>query len=145
MKAMLASVGIGILAASSAFARIGFTAEQCEATYGKPVKTEPAWCGGIARGYVYSGYYIYTIIPKGKTTVEDVTYYYYSKNQRPINFVSAALLLETNGQQDKAVRGERVGNGYQVRTNAQVVREDAFRANLKKEWLAQHGKEGANH
>jgi hypothetical protein len=39
------------------------------------VKSEPAWCGGQAYGFVHDGYYLYVIIPAGKDKVEDITYF----------------------------------------------------------------------
>jgi hypothetical protein len=60
---------------STAQARLGYTLEQCRIDYGKEVKSEPAWCGGQAYGFIHNGYYLYVVIPPGKDKVEDIIYF----------------------------------------------------------------------
>ena len=60
---------------STAQAKLGYTLDQCRTDYGTEVKSESAWCGGTAYSFIHDGYYLYVIIPAGKDTVEDITYF----------------------------------------------------------------------
>jgi hypothetical protein len=60
---------------STAQARLGYTLEQCRTDYGTEVKSEPAWCGGQAYGFIHNGYYMYVVIPVGSDKVADITYF----------------------------------------------------------------------
>jgi hypothetical protein len=74
MKLMLFALA-AISVMSTAQARLGYTLEQCRTDYGTEVKSEPAWCGGQAYGFVHNGYYMYVVIPVGSDKVADVTYF----------------------------------------------------------------------
>lgn len=74
MKKYLVVVAAAVLIVGTADARIGWTLEQCRSHYGREVKTEPAWCGGTASGFIHEGLYIYAIFSAdGK--VADITYF----------------------------------------------------------------------
>jgi hypothetical protein len=74
MKPILFALA-AIFLISTAQAKLGYTLEQCRTDYGTEVKSEPAWCGGQAYGFIHNGYYMYVIIPPGKDKVEDITYF----------------------------------------------------------------------
>jgi hypothetical protein len=67
---ILALIGL----AFSAQAKVGWTLEQARAHYGKEVKSEKAWCGGTAYGFIHDGLYIYATISSGDT-IGDVIYF----------------------------------------------------------------------
>src|SRR5260370_37864482 len=67
---MLAVTGL----AFSAQAKVGWTLEQARAHYGKEVKSEVAWCGGTAYGFIHDGLYIYAVISSGDT-IGNVIYF----------------------------------------------------------------------
>ena len=64
-----------IFVISTAQGKLGYTLGQCRVDYGQEVKSEAAWCGGQAYGFIHDGYYIYVIIPPGSDRVADVTYF----------------------------------------------------------------------
>jgi hypothetical protein len=59
---------------STAQARIGFTLAECQANYGREVKSEAAWCGGRAYGFKSGGVYVYAIIGENGR-VNDISYF----------------------------------------------------------------------
>jgi|HubBroStandDraft_4_1064222.scaffolds.fasta_scaffold584138_1 hypothetical protein len=64
-----------IFLTATAHAKLGYTLEQCRNEYGTEVKSETAWCGGVAYSFIHNGYYLYVIIPESSDKVEDVTYF----------------------------------------------------------------------
>jgi hypothetical protein len=68
---MLAVTGL----AFSAQAKVGWTLEQARAHYGKEVKSEVAWCGGTAYGFIHDGLYIYAVISSGDTIGNVICFY----------------------------------------------------------------------
>jgi hypothetical protein len=58
---------------------IGKTLAELRARFGHEQKSEPAWCGGTAYGFICGKYYIYAII-NASGRVHDV---YYAANQWP--------------------------------------------------------------
>jgi hypothetical protein len=80
---------------------IGATPQQLKAHYKKLDKTEKAWCGGTAYGFIPSKTsYVYAIIAPGQTTVSDVMY---TKFKGEGNFTSAEreILAKKNQQVGK--------------------------------------------
>jgi hypothetical protein len=69
---------LGLLAAlglsATAQARIGYTLAECQANYGRTIKSEAAWCGGTAYGFKSGGLYVYAIIG-ADGRVNDISYF----------------------------------------------------------------------
>lgn len=63
-----------LILSATAQARIGYSLSECRAKYGYEVKTEVAWCGGVAYSFKSSGVYLYLIIG-ADDKVNDVTYF----------------------------------------------------------------------
>jgi hypothetical protein len=75
MSKLLALLVVSIGCASQTFATdIDSTLADCRRSWGHEVKTEPAWCGGIAYGFTNGKLYVYAIV--GETgRIEDITYF----------------------------------------------------------------------
>jgi hypothetical protein len=74
MSKSIALLIVSIACASQAFATgIDSTLADCRSTWGQEVKTEPAWCGGIAYRFTKGKLYVYAIV--GATgRIGDITY-----------------------------------------------------------------------
>jgi hypothetical protein len=75
MSKLIALLIVNIACASRAFATgVDSTLADCRSTWGHEVKTEPAWCGGIAYGFTKGKLYVYAIV--GATgRIRDITYF----------------------------------------------------------------------
>ncbi len=98
MKKYLVVVAAAVLTVGTAEARIGWTLEQCRSHYGQEVKAEPAWCGGVAYGFIHDDLYIYAIFSAdGK--VADITYFDNRKAQPLPQIVRDSIFrMNTDGR-----------------------------------------------
>jgi hypothetical protein len=86
---MLALTGL----AFSAQAKVGWTLEQARAHYGKEVKSEVAWCGGTAYGFIHDGLYVYAVISQGDTIGSVI---YFDNKGKTLSDEKKAQLLRFN-------------------------------------------------
>jgi hypothetical protein len=82
-KLILAAIAAATMMSGTAQARLGFTLPQCRAAYGKEVKVEQSWCGGVAYSFNTPRWFIYTIFgPDGR--VGDIIYFDKSTWKAPL-------------------------------------------------------------
>jgi hypothetical protein len=99
---MLAVTGL----AFSAQAKVGWTLEQARAHYGKEVKSEVAWCGGTAYGFIHDGLYIYAVISSGDTIGNVI---YFDNKGKKLSDEKKAQLLRFNKAGQEFESGVAVG------------------------------------
>jgi hypothetical protein len=89
---LLAALGLS----ATAHARIGYTLGECQANYGRAVKSEAAWCGGTAYGFKSGGVYVYAIIGEDGR-VNDISYFDSVKIAPLSPFVQESLWKQNQG------------------------------------------------